>query len=122
MSLSFETMMIESTLFLSSAIPAAALEDRRLPSKVNGRVTIATVNAPLSLHALATIGAAPVPVPPPSPHAIKTISYPSIISLILSIESKAACFPVSGSPPAPKPFVTCSPRTNLLADFEVAKA
>ena len=67
-------------------------------------MTTATVKAPISLAALATIGAAPVPVPPPIPAATKTISEPSSKVLILSRSSRAASLPTSGFPPAPRPF------------------
>ena len=60
------------------------------PSKENGLVTIAIVKAPKSLATCATIGAAPVPVPPPIPAAIKTIFAPCNISYKSSIEDSAA--------------------------------
>ena len=72
----------ESTSDLNSLIPASAKSS--LNSKDIGLVTMATANAPTSLAALATIGAAPVPVPPPMPAAIKTISAPSNIVVSLS--------------------------------------
>ena len=72
----------ESTSDLSSLIPASAKSS--LNSKDIGFVTIATAKAPTSFAALATIGAAPVPVPPPIPAAMKTISAPSNIVVNLS--------------------------------------
>ena len=76
-----------------------------LPSKVNGRVTIAITKAPASRAIRATTGAAPVPVPPPIPAATKTILASLTISLISSVLASAAFSPTSGSPPAPKPPV-----------------
>src|SRR5205814_10330873 len=60
----------------SSSSPTSASFILCCPSKKNGFVTTATVNAPISFEILATIGAAPVPVPPPSPQVIKTMSAP----------------------------------------------
>ena len=52
--------------------------------KTKGVVTTAIVRASISLAARATIGAAPVPVPPPKPAAIKTIFALSSMALICS--------------------------------------
>jgi len=57
----------------------------------------------------ATTGAAPVPVPPPSPVVMKTMSEPSRASQIFSVSSTAAWRPVSGLAPAPSPFVSLPP-------------
>src|SRR3989338_4659499 len=57
----------------------------------------------------AIIGEAPVPVPPPSPQVKKTISTPDNSSLSFCRDSSAACLPISGSPPDPKPLVRFSP-------------
>ena len=43
------------------------MRSRWLPSKANGFVTTAIVSAPACFAASATIGVAPVPVPPPKP-------------------------------------------------------
>ena len=67
------------------SIPSSACAVRRLPSKLNGLVTTPTVNAPRSFATLATIGAPPVPVPPPSPAVTKTISAPRKTSSISSM-------------------------------------
>ncbi len=77
---SFGTTISESTTSLSSSTPVSACSERLLPSRLNGLVTTPTVSAPVSLATSAITGAAPVPVPPPSPAAIKTISAPSSIS------------------------------------------
>jgi hypothetical protein len=73
-------------------------------------VTMATVRAPSSLARAATTGAAPVPVPPPRPAATKTMSAPSRISMMRSVSSSAAWRPISGSEPAPSPWVMRRPR------------
>ena len=70
---------------------------------------------------LASIGEAPVPVPPPSPAAINTMSAPFKASFISSPESTAACLPTSGLAPAPKPLVDFLPRSNLRSAFEPSK-
>ena len=54
-------------------------------------------------------GAAPVPVPPPIPQVIKTISAPSKAASISAFVSKAASFPTCGFAPAPRPFVSSAP-------------
>ncbi len=51
-------------------MPFSAWLLRRLPSNENGRVTTPTVNAPSLRAIVATTGAPPVPVPPPSPAVI----------------------------------------------------
>ena len=84
--LSFETMMIESTASFSSLSPATELAILVLPSKVKGRVTIAMVSAPSSRAICATIGEAPVPVPPPMPEAMKTMFAPRTMSRISSVD------------------------------------
>ena len=49
----------------------------------------------------ATIGEDPVPVPPPIPQVMNTISAPARAFLIASSFSFAASSPVTGFPPAP---------------------
>jgi len=65
-----------STLSFRAWIPLSACTDRRRPSKPNGRVTTAMVSAPRPLDISAMTGAAPVPVPPPSPAVMNTMSAP----------------------------------------------
>ena len=65
-------------------MPASAWLARRRPSKVNGRVTTPMVSAPSERAMLATTGAPPVPVPPPSPAVTKTMSAPLRTSSISS--------------------------------------
>ena len=60
-------VMIVSTHSRSASRPRSAWSSRLRPSNLNGLVTTATVSAPSSLARLAMTGAAPVPVPPPSP-------------------------------------------------------
>ncbi len=104
----------ESTNWLSSTIPSSATALRFLPSKINGRVTTATVKIPISFATWATIGAAPVPVPPPMPAVINTISEPSNTSIKRSRSSSAAWRPTSGFAPAPKPLVILLPSCNTV--------
>ena len=75
-------MIKESTSSLNAFIPSSATLSFR--SRFKGLVTTATVKAPTDLATLATIGEAPVPVPPPIPAAIKTMSEPSNKDSILS--------------------------------------
>ncbi len=114
--------MIESTASFSSFNPSTELAILFLPSKENGRVTIATVKAPSSRAIRATTGAAPVPVPPPIPAAMNTMLAPLTMARISSMLASAAAFPTLGSPPAPKPPVSSSPRTRRLRALLVAKA
>ncbi len=111
-------MIKESTYFLSSSIPSAALLALLLPSNVKGRVTTATVKAPSSFAIFATRGAAPVPVPPPIPAVMKTISAPLTASRISFSDSSAALRPYSGFPPAPSPLVVSLPKTILFSAGE----
>ena len=98
-----------STCCWSSAMPASAERPRREPSNANGLVTTPTVRMPLSRAALAMTGAAPVPVPPPMPAAMKHMCAPSSAWLISSIVSSAAARPISGREPAPRPCVILRP-------------
>ena len=65
-----------STSRASSSTPRSAWSPRRAPSNENGFVTMPTVSAPTSRAMRATTGAAPVPVPPPEPAAMNTMSEP----------------------------------------------
>jgi len=82
--LSFGIVIKVSTFAFKFAIPASACFKRFLPSKVNGLVTTPTVRAPTSLAHSATIGAPPVPVPPPIPAVTKIISAPCNAFMISS--------------------------------------
>ena len=112
--LSFDTVssrslgmtMRVSTFSLTIWIPFSACMARRRPSKVNGRVTTPIVSAPSPLAISATTGAPPVPVPPPIPAVMKTMSAPCSASSISGRCSSAASRPTSGSLPAPSPRVS----------------
>ena len=68
------------------------------------------------------MGAAPVPVPPPSPVVTKTMSAPSRASMILSASSRAALRPTSGLAPAPSPLVSLTPSWILTGARESLSA
>ena len=104
----------ESTCLFNSETPNSADFMRRAPSKVKGRVTTATVRIPISRAISAMTGAAPVPVPPPIPAVIKSISVPLINSLMRSRSSNAASLPISGLAPAPKPLVSELPNCRMF--------
>ncbi len=106
---SFGTMMIVSTFSFSFWMPVSACTERRWPSKVNGRVTTPIVNAPICFAISATTGAPPVPVPPPFPAAMNTMSEPFNTSSISWRCPSAAWRPNSGSEPAPSPRVSRRP-------------
>ena len=72
----FGTTIKVSTSVRKVSMPASACAARRGPSNENGRVTTPTVRAPVCLAILATTGAPPVPVPPPSPAVTNTMSAP----------------------------------------------
>ena len=95
-------------------MPCSAALVRLRPSKPNGVVTTPTVKIPISLAIEAITGAAPVPVPPPMPAVINTISAPSSDFWIASRSSSAAWRPTSGFAPAPKPRVLCVPSCNRI--------
>ena len=78
---SFGITISVSTSFLKASTPVSAWVMRRFPSKLNGFVTTPIVSAPTSFATLATTGAPPVPVPPPSPAVTKTMSEPFKTSL-----------------------------------------
>jgi len=86
---------------------------RLTPSKLKGFVTTPTASAPASRAIFAITGAAPVPVPPPMPAVMKTISAPSSTALIRSVSSSAAFLPISGLAPAPRPRVRPAPIWTL---------
>ena len=65
-------------------MPVLGRRARREPSKPNGLVTMPTVSAPSSRAMRATTGAAPVPVPPPSPAVMNTMSEPLSSALMRS--------------------------------------
>jgi len=108
-SFSFGTTITVSQLLRSVSTPSVAWRSLRVPSNLKGVVTIPTVRAPSSLAIRATTGAAPEPVPPPSPAVTKTMSEPRSARLIWSYDSSAARRPRSGSAPEPRPSVSSRP-------------
>jgi hypothetical protein len=118
----FGIVISESTCRDSSVMPISATLARLLPSIVNGRVTTATVRMPSSRATCATTGAAPVPVPPPMPAVMKSMSQPSISSMMRSRSSIAACRPTSGLAPAPSPFVMLQPICSEVFTCECLSA
>jgi hypothetical protein len=79
---SFGTMISVSTAFFSSVMPISACVARLRPSNPNGLVTTPIVSAAMSRAISAMTGAPPVPVPPPSPAVMNTMSEPLRISSI----------------------------------------
>ena len=93
-----------STWALSSSAAFSATSLRLLPSNANGLVTTPIVSAPPSLAICATTGAAPEPVPPPSPAVMKTMSESASAWAIFSESSSADALPdrrvAAGAEPA----------------------
>ena len=114
--------MTVSTHSFKSVRPFSACIIRFFPSNAKGFVTTATVSAPSSAARLATMGAAPVPVPPPRPVVTKTISAPCNASIIFSVSSRAAWRPISGLAPAPRPLVSLAPIWSLTGALDCFKA
>ena len=108
-SLSFGTMTSVSTRCLSCSMPLSALRMRGLPSNTKGFDTTPIVRMPMSRAMPAITGAAPVPVPPPMPQVTNTRSAPLTMFAMSSRLSSAACAPISGFAPAPRPLVIFSP-------------
>ena len=75
-SLSFGMITKLSTFCLKSSIPLSEFLLLFSPSKLKGLVTTATVRTSNSFATFAITGAAPVPVPPPIPAVINSISVP----------------------------------------------
>ena len=126
--LSFEMLIKVSTFGNNLFIPLIALCILTFPSNLKGFVTTATVSIPSSFAILATIGAAPVPVPPPIPQVMKTISAFFWVSVsrsnarIASFDSFAALSPISGRAPQPLPPVIFSPIVTLFAARQCLKS
>ena len=94
---------------LGLAHPLLALELEGLGDRADGEGT------DLLLGDLGDTGAAPVPVPPPSPQVMKTMSAPFSASLMSSRCSAAAPAPTSGLAPAPRPLVRLWPMPILTS-------
>ena len=121
-SLSLGTITIESTNCFRNLIPISACSDLLRPSNEKGLVTTPTVKIPISFAIFATIGAAPVPVPPPIPAVTNTISAPDSNLDISSTFSSADFCPTSGFPPAPSPLVNFSPICSLLSALLISRS
>mmetsp|Transcript_9045 Transcript_9045/g.25063 ORF Transcript_9045/g.25063 Transcript_9045/m.25063 type:complete len:266 (+) Transcript_9045:598-1395(+) len=121
--LSLDTTISVSTCFLNSSMAPSACFIRLRPSKAKGLVTTPTVKQLQSFLAMsATTGAAPLPVPPPIPAVMNTMSAPSQIRCTSLTFSKAASLPTAGSPPAPRPRVKARPILSTLGASDLAKA
>ena len=121
-SFSLGMVMRESTRLARASIPSSAIFMRLPPSKGKGLVTTATVRMPSSLATSATTGVAPVPVPPPMPAVMKTMSAPSRASRIRSRSSSAAWRPTMGLAPAPSPLVMAAPNCRMVLTLECFSA
>src|SRR5207245_4285585 len=111
-----------STWPRSALMPSSAVSLRMRPSKENGRVTTPMVSAPASLAISATIDAEPVPVPPPMPAVMKTMSD-SWTTADSSVRlSSAASRPRVQSPPAPRPRVILLPIWTLTSAWQRSSA
>ena len=94
----------ESTFLRISSTPCNAFFIFTFPSKANGIVTTPTVKIPFSFAMPAMTGAAPVPVPPPIPQVMNTISVSSSNKELIAAKLvSAASLPFSGFPPTPSP-------------------
>ena len=111
-----------SQAFFISAIPSRALFILLGPSKLKGSVTIPTVNTPSSLEICEITGAAPVPVPPPIPAVMNTMSAPSIKAIIASLSASTASLPTLEFAPAPNPLVKFFPTCILCSDGLLSKS
>ena len=100
----------------------SACRARFRPSKEKGRVTTPIVSAPIVLAISATMGAPPVPVPPPSPAVMNTMSEPLRISSISVRCSSDARLPTSGFEPAPSPRVVSRPMSSFTSASDISKA
>ena len=107
--LSFGMTITVSATSRRRSRPISAFSIRVALSLVNGKVTIAIVNAPTSFATFATTGADPVPVPPPRPAVTNTMLLPDKTCLIWSSDSIAASSPRCGIAPAPRPLVVWRP-------------
>ena len=68
------------------------------------------------------MGAAPVPVPPPIPAVMKTISVPSSTWEMRALDSSADFWPMSGLEPAPIPPVSFSPIWTLFLHLDFSRS
>ena len=108
-SLSFGITINVSTMPSIRSSPSVAFSIRFAPSTLNGNVTTPITKAPCFFAISAMTGAAPVPVPPPSPQVTNTKSEFSSFFLISCCCSRADSAPILGFEPAPSPFDNSRP-------------
>jgi hypothetical protein len=120
--LSFGIVISVSTFSFNASNPSKDLLILFCHSNANGFVTIHTLKAPSSFAISATIGEAHVPVPPPRPQVINTISAHERASFISSLDSSADFLPTSGSLPAQRPEVMIFPILIFFGASELKSA
>src|SRR5579872_5091718 len=111
-----------STWLRSDLMPSSAVSLRIRPSKANGRVTTPIVSAPASFASSATMAAEPVPVPPPMPAVMNTMSDSCTTAESSVRLSSAASRPRVQSPPAPSPRVILLPIWTLTSAWHRSSA
>ena len=109
---SFSKQTTRFACWRKASSASSACSRRRFPSKEKGSVANTTTWAPCARIASAIQGAAPEPVPPPSPTSNTTSDAPSNRAPTTDILSCAAARPSSGSPPVPRPRVSRCPSTR----------
>src|SRR6266545_3916265 len=114
--------MSASTWPRRALMPSSAVSLRIRPSKPNGRVTTPIVSAPASLASSATMDADPVPVPPPMPAVMNTMSDSWTTAESSVRLSSAASRPRVQSPPAPRPRVILLPIWTLTSAWQRSSA
>src|SRR5450830_324302 len=114
--------IIASTRSLSIWSPCSAVFQRCLPSKVKGRVTTPTTSDRFLRAISAITGEAPVPVPPPMPAVMNTMSAPARVSSSMSRLISAARSPTMGLPPAPNRFIALPPMGILWVASDISRA
>src|SRR4029077_16345565 len=106
---SFGMTISASTWLRSALMPSSAVSLRMRPSNAKGRVTTPMVRAPASFASSATMAADPMPVPPPMPAVMNTMSESWTTAESSVRLSSAASRPRVQSPPAPGPRVPFVP-------------
>src|SRR6202171_1436585 len=103
-------------------MPSSAVSWRMRPSNAKGRVTTPMVSAPASLASSATMAADRVPVPPPMPQVMNTMSESCTTAESSVRLSSAASRPRVQSPPAPSPRVILLPIWTLTSAWQRSSA
>src|SRR6202165_1149113 len=119
---SLGTTIRASTWLRSALMPSSSVSLRMRPSNAKGRVTTPMVSAPASLASSATIAADPVPVPPPMPQVMNTMSESCTTAESSVRLSSAASRPRVQSPPAPSPRVIWLPIWTLTSAWQRSSA